>query len=99
MSTPTLTWPDDLRISAAIRPLATALYVAHMRADGRAPLRFSDLSVTIKRFYDELALTELRGLTHRPGYFEVAIRQAKAARDKVVGVITPSEPYGVDPRD
>lgn len=99
MSAHALDWPLTLRLSAAIRPLATALYVAHCRTDGSHPIPYATLPTSIKRFYDGLAVTTLRRLTTPPGYFEVAVEQAKAARDKLIGRITPTEPYGADPRD
>lgn len=92
MALPELSWPGDLRLSAAIRPLATALYVAHVRADGVAPKPFAKLDLHIRRFYEEIALTTLRGLTRpkrQPDYFQIA---ADAAR--IIGRITPSAPWG-----
>jgi hypothetical protein len=92
-----------LRASAQIRPLATALYVCTMRAEGKQPRPFPSLPLHVRRQFEDSAAQYLRGVQPKPsGYFGIAVQQATAHRDKVIGSIGPQHPWGdaiTDPRD
>jgi hypothetical protein len=97
-----MNWPDDLYLTAAIRPLATALYVSHCRADRVTPKPFRILLTHQKRVYEEAAIAALKGLRAQPttlspastDWFRLAIDLTKRDGARVLARITPSEPWG-----
>lgn len=78
--------------------LAASVYYAHALIANQDVPHFDALSPSDKHRYVHLAEVALIAAEPSP-YLQVAIGLSRAEGAKVVGRISPSEPYGVDPRD
>lgn len=103
-----LPWPQSLDAAAAVDDLARIYYETRCRYYGAEELAWQQVPMHIRSGLVELAVRTLRrlgppnALAVDPSagdpdtLFRMATDLARAEARKVVGYITPDEPYGVD---
>lgn len=103
-----LHWPRSLEAAAAVDTLARIYYESRCRYYGAEELAWVDVPMHIRSGLVELAVRTLRRLgppsmpsvdasaSDPDALFQMATDLARAEARKVVGYITPDEPYGVD---
>lgn len=96
-------WPAGLKLNATACTLAKAIYYARAEGFGLAVCAWEALEPMDRHRYIGEArdvLERVRPVDRRNRVlFDLAAGLARGEAAKVVGAITPSEPYGVDPRD
>jgi hypothetical protein len=88
--------------AASLCALAEHLYLTVGTVHGLEQPDWTTMSFAAKRAYYlevEQLVARLKPFPNGDQLFDAIVAVARAEAAKVVGRITPSEPYGVDPRD